>query len=193
MKKQTHKTFWWRSGLSLALVLGVWSLLQPRSNASAGEKSKKEAVESKSSRETQESKSEAAQVAKKGFVGDIDQLTVKNNDFRRVVYTAEHCQLVLMSLKPKEEIGEESHKPDQFFRVEAGSGEVVLNGVRTAIRAGSAIVVPSGAMHNIINTGEVSMKLYTIYAPPNHQDGVIRHTRKDTVNDHEHFDGKTTE
>jgi len=193
MKKQTRKTFWLRSGLSLALLLGLWFLLQLQPNASAGEKNKKKSDSSKQSLDAKELKREVVQVEKKGFIGNIDQLTIKNTDFRRVIYTAEHCQLVLMSLKPKEEIGEEVHVPDQFFRVEAGSGEVVLNGVRTAIRAGSAIVVPSGAKHNIINTGDVSLKLYTIYAPPNHQDGVVRHTRKDTENDHEHFDGKTTE
>lgn len=129
----------------------------------------------------------------KGYVQDIESLAVKNSDFRRVLYTAENCQLVLMALKPKEEIGAEVHKLDQFFRVEAGSGEAVLDGVRTAIRAGFAVVVPAGANHNIVNTGSVALKLYTIYAPPNHRDGVVHHTRADAEADHEHFDGKTTE
>lgn len=129
----------------------------------------------------------------KGFVQDIEHLTVKNEDFRRVLYTAKHCQLVIMALQPEEEIGAEVHQLDQFFRVEEGTGEAVLDGVRTAIRAGFALVVPAGAKHNIINTGSVPMKLYTVYAPPNHRDGVSHHTRADAEADDEHFDGKTTE
>src|SRR5476651_664852 len=113
----------------------------------------------------------------KGFVQDIESLAVKNVEFRKVLYTAKNCQLVLMALKPKEDIGAEVHKLDQFFRVEAGSGEVVLDGVRTPIQEGFAIVVPAGTNHNVINTGTVPMKLYTIYSPPNHRDGVIHHTR----------------
>lgn len=128
-----------------------------------------------------------------GYVQDIESLTVKNNEFRRVLYTAANCQLVLMALKPKEEIGAEVHTVDQFFRIEEGSGEAVLDGVPTAIRAGSAVVVPAGAHHNIVNTGSVSLKLYSIYAPPHHRDGVIHHTRSDAEADNEHFDGKTTE
>src|ERR1035437_8837740 len=134
-----------------------------------------------------------AQTEQKGFVQDIESLAIKNAEFRRVLYTAKHCQLVVMSLKPKEEIGAEVHKLDQFFRVEEGSGEAVLNGVRTAIRAGFAVVVPAGLAHNIINTGSVPLKLYTIYSPPNHRDGVVHHTRADAAADNEHFDGKTTE
>jgi mannose-6-phosphate isomerase-like protein (cupin superfamily) len=132
-------------------------------------------------------------VAMKGFVQDIEGLAIKNDEFRRVVYTASHCQLVVMALKPKEEIGAEVHKLDQFFRVEEGSGEAVLNGVRTAIRAGFAVLVPAGTNHNIINTGTAPMKLYTLYAPPNHRDGVVHHTRHEAEADNEHFDGKTTE
>jgi len=128
-----------------------------------------------------------------GFVQDIEGLAVKNEEFRRVLYTAKHCQLVVMALKPKEEIGAEVHKLDQFFRVEEGSGEAVLDGVRTAIQAGFAVVVPAGTNHNIINTGSVPLKLYTLYAPPNHRDGVVHHTRADAEADTEHFDGKTTE
>ena len=129
----------------------------------------------------------------KGFVQDIEGMAVENEDFRRVLYTAKNCQLVVMSLKPQEEIGSEIHHLDQFFRVEEGTGEAVLDGVRTAIRAGSAILVPAGAKHNIVNTGNVSLKLYTIYAPPNHRDGVVHHTREEAEADNEHFDGKTTE
>jgi mannose-6-phosphate isomerase-like protein (cupin superfamily) len=98
-----------------------------------------------------------------------------------------------MALKPKEEIGAEVHKSDQFFRVEEGTGEAVLDGVRTPIRAGFAVVVPAGVKHNIINTGDIPMKLYTLYAPPNHRDGVVHHTRAGAEADNEHFDGKTTE
>jgi mannose-6-phosphate isomerase-like protein (cupin superfamily) len=129
----------------------------------------------------------------KGFVQDIEGLAVKNAEFRRVLYTAKHCQLVVMALMPKEEIGAEVHKLDQFFRVEEGTGEAVLDGVRTAIRGGFAVVVPAGTNHNIINTGSVPLKLCTLYAPPNHRDGVFHHTRNDAEADNEHFDGKTTE
>lgn len=129
----------------------------------------------------------------KGFVQNIERLAVDNEDFRRVLYTAKHCQLVVMSLKPKEEIGAEVHKLDQFFRVEAGSGEAVLDGIRTAITAGFAVVVPAGAKHNITNTGDVPLKLYTLYSPPNHRDGIVHHTRAEAEADTEHFDGKTTE
>jgi mannose-6-phosphate isomerase-like protein (cupin superfamily) len=132
-------------------------------------------------------------VVMKGFVQDIESLAIKNDDFRRVLYTAKNCQLVVMALKPKEEIGAEAHKSDQFFRVEEGSGEVVLDGVRTSIRAGFGMVVPGGTKHNIINTGSVPLKLYTIYAPPNHRNGVVHHTREEAEADNEHFDGKTTE
>ena len=129
----------------------------------------------------------------KGFVQDIEKLTVANSEFRQVLYTAQHSQLVLMALRPKEEIGAEIHKLDQFFRVEVGSGVAVIDGVRSEIRAGFAVVVPAGAKHNIVNTGNDPMKLYTLYAPPNHRDGVVHHTRADADADNEHFDGKTTE
>jgi len=129
----------------------------------------------------------------KGFVQDIESLAVANEEFRRVLYTAQHCQLVLMSLQPGEEIGAEVHTLDQFFRVEAGAGEAVLDGVRTAIRAGFAVLVPAGARHNIVNTGIAPLKLYTLYAPANHRDGVVHHTRADAEADDEHFDGRTTE
>ena len=129
----------------------------------------------------------------KGYVQDIEAIATGNEDFRRVLYTARNCQLVVMALKPQEEIGAEVHKLDQFFRVEAGRGDAVLDGVRTAIHAGYAVVVPAGARHNIINTGTEPLKLYTIYAPPNHRDGVVHHTRADANADTEHFDGKTSE
>jgi len=129
----------------------------------------------------------------KGFIKDIESIAVENEAFRRVLYTANNCQLVVMALKPNEEIGAEVHTLDQFFRVEEGTGEAILDGARTAIQAGFAVVVPAGAKHNIINTGRVPLKLYTIYAPPNHRDGVVHHTREDAETDDEHFDGKTTE
>jgi mannose-6-phosphate isomerase-like protein (cupin superfamily) len=129
----------------------------------------------------------------KGYVQDIESVAIGNDDFRRVLYTARNCQLVVMALKPQEDIGAEVHKLDQFFRVEQGQGEAVLDGVKTAIKAGYAVVVPAGARHNIINTGTEPLKLYTIYSPPNHRDGVVHHTRADAEADTEHFDGQTSE
>jgi mannose-6-phosphate isomerase-like protein (cupin superfamily) len=129
----------------------------------------------------------------RGFVRDIEGLAVKNDEFCRVLYTAKHCQLVVMALKPKEEIGTEVHQLDLFFRVEEGTGEAVLDGVRTVIRAGFEVVIPAGTNHNIINIGSVPLKLVTLYAPPNHRDGVVHHTRAEAEADNEHFDGKMTE
>jgi len=129
----------------------------------------------------------------KGFVQDIETLAVRNDYFRQVLYTAQHCQLVLMALKPGEEIGQEVHTLDQFFRVEEGTGDAILDGVRTPIRAGFAVVVPAGATHNIINTSGSPLKLYTLYSPPNHRDGVVHATRVDAEADTEEFDGKTSE
>ena len=129
----------------------------------------------------------------KGFVQDIEGIATENEAFRRVLYTAKNCQLVVMALKPGEEIGAEVHHLDQFFRVEVGTGQAVLDGVRTAIRAGFAVIVPAGTNHNIVNTGTEPLKLYTIYSPPNHRDGVVHTTRADAEADNEHFDGKTTE
>ena len=129
----------------------------------------------------------------KGFVKNIEEISVKNEYFRQVLYTAKNCQLVIMALKPGEDIGMEVHKLDQFFRVEKGSGHAILDGVRKAIKTGFAVLVPAGTQHNIINTGRVPLKLYTLYAPPNHRDGVVHHTRAAAEADNEHFDGKTTE
>lgn len=129
----------------------------------------------------------------KGFVQDIEGISIKNEEFRRVLYTATNCQLVVMALKAGEEIGTEVHKLDQFFRVEEGVGEAVLDGARTSLSAGFAVLVPAGSNHNIINTGSGPLKLYTLYAPPNHKDGVVHHTRADAEKDDEHFDGRTTE
>ncbi|MFM2447553.1 MAG: hypothetical protein RIS44_3 [Pseudomonadota bacterium] len=129
----------------------------------------------------------------KGYAQDIESIATGSNDFRRVLYTARNCQLVVMSLKPQEDIGAEVHQLDQFFRVEAGHGVAEIDGVRTVIRAGFAVIVPAGARHNIINTGSEPLKLYTLYAPPNHRDGVVHTTRADAQADTEHFDGKTSE
>jgi mannose-6-phosphate isomerase-like protein (cupin superfamily) len=129
----------------------------------------------------------------KGFVGNIEKLSEENETFRTVLYTAGNCQLVLMSINVGEEIGSETHKLDQFFRVERGEGKAVLDGATTAISAGFAVLVPAGTTHNIVNTGTQALKLYTLYAPPNHRDGVVHATRAEALADHEHYDGKTTE
>ncbi|MBA7476153.1 hypothetical protein ES707_11532 [subsurface metagenome] len=132
---------------------------------------------------------------KKGFVADIETETVKNTDFRRVLYTGKFSQLVLMCLKPGEEIGEEVHDDvDQFFRFEEGEGAVVIDDVKHAVKDGSAVVVPSSAKHNVLNTSKTAnLKLYTIYSPPEHQDGVVRKTREEAMAREEHYDGKPTE
>lgn len=130
----------------------------------------------------------------KGFVKNIEELTEENSDFRRVLYTSKHLQLVLMSLKPGEQIGEEVHADhDQFFRIEKGHGEAWIDGKRSKIKGDDAIIVPAGAKHNVINTGDEPLKLYTLYAPPQHRDGVVRKTRALAEGSEEHFDGKTTE
>ncbi|MEM2144767.1 MAG: cupin domain-containing protein [Candidatus Jordarchaeaceae archaeon] len=131
----------------------------------------------------------------KGYITDIEKETRKNTDFRRVLYTGKHSQLVLMSLKPGEEIGEETHDTvDQFFRFEEGEGKVIIDGVEHHVKDGTAVIVPAGAKHNVINTSKkAKLKLYTIYSPPEHQDGVVRHTKEEAMASEEHFDGKTTE
>jgi mannose-6-phosphate isomerase-like protein (cupin superfamily) len=130
----------------------------------------------------------------KGFVEDIDTKTKQNKDFRHVLYTGKNMQLVLMALKPSEEIGEEVHHDrDQFFRVEQGHGEVSIDGHKQEISADTAIVVPAGARHNVRNTSTSPLKLYTLYAPPEHAEGTVQVTRSDAQASSEHFDGKTTE
>lgn len=130
---------------------------------------------------------------KKGFVKSIEDIAISNKDFRRVLYTAKNCQLVVMSLEPKTDIGMETHKLDQFFRVEQGAGKAILDGKTTTISAGFAVLVPAGTKHNIVNTGTKPMKLYTLYSPPNHKDGTVHLTREEADADDEEFDGKTTE
>lgn len=131
----------------------------------------------------------------KGFGQNIEELTLQNDNFRKVIYTAKHSQLVLMSLKAGEEIGEEIHKDgDQFFRIEKGSGKCVIDDNEYMLKDGTAIVVPAGASHNVINTsGEEDLKLYTIYSPPHHRDGVVHKTKEEAESDNEEFDGKITE
>lgn len=130
----------------------------------------------------------------KGFVDDIEKLTEENTDFRRVLYTGKNLQLVLMTLRPGEEIGAEVHEDrDQFFRVETGEGEISIDGNVSGVRSDMAMIVPAGARHNVRNTGNEPLKLYTIYGPPEHVDGVVRATKAEAEASEEHFDGRTTE
>ena len=130
-----------------------------------------------------------------GFSDNIEKATLANNNFRQVLYTGKHSQLVLMSLRPKEEIGMEVHEDnDQFFRFEKGQGKCVIDGNEYAISDGSAIVVPAGAQHNVINVSATEdLKLYTIYSPAHHQDGVVRATKAEAEADGPEFDGVTSE
>jgi len=131
----------------------------------------------------------------KGYSINIENETLQNENFRKVLYTAKHSQLVLMTLKPKEEIGEEVHEEnDQFFRFEKGQGKVIIDGNEYDVSDGSAVIVPSGAKHNVINVSEAEpLKLYTIYSPPHHRDAVLHSTKAEAEADDEEFDGKTTE
>lgn len=131
----------------------------------------------------------------KGFSSNIEKDTIKNSNFRKVLYTSKHSQLVLMSLKPNEEIGMEVHLDnDQFFRFELGHGKVIIDGNQYDVEDGSAIVVPAGAQHNVINTSSKDdLKLYTIYSPAHHKDGIVRATKHEAETNEEEFDGKTTE
>ena len=132
---------------------------------------------------------------KKGYKDNIEKLTLENNDFRKVLYTGSHMQLVLMSLKPLEDIGLETHSEnDQFFRFEKGEGKVVINETEYIVSDGDVLVIPSGANHNIINLSETEdLKMYTIYAPAHHKDGIVRNTKEEAENNQEDFDGITTE
>ena len=130
----------------------------------------------------------------KGFKGNIETQTLENENFRKVLYTGEHLQLVLMSLLPGEEIGEEIHlNNDQFFRFESGSGKCIVDENEYRINEGDVVVVPAGAMHNVINNGSTAIKMYTIYGPPNHRDRTIRATKESADRKDEIFDGKTSE
>ena len=129
----------------------------------------------------------------KGYITNIEDDSLENENFRKVLYTTNNSQLVLMSLLPGEDIGEEIHDVDQFLRVEKGSGKAILNGVEQKIEDGSSIVVPAGVKHNIINGDTESMKLYTLYTPPHHKDGTVHQTKAIAEADDEHFDGKISE
>jgi len=131
----------------------------------------------------------------KGFFSNIEKETLKNNNFRKVLYTGKYSQLVLMSLRPNEEIGMEVHEDnDQFFRFEKGQGKCLIDGHEYELSDGVAIVVPAGAEHNIINTSATEeLKLYTIYSPAHHKDGIVRLTKKDAIDQEAEFDGVTTE
>jgi mannose-6-phosphate isomerase-like protein (cupin superfamily) len=131
----------------------------------------------------------------KGFKTNIETATLENNNFRKVLYSSKHFQLVLMSLKAGEEIGEEIHQDnDQFFRFESGFGKCIIDGNEYNVKEGDVIIVPAGAKHNIINTDRTTkLKMYTIYAPPHHKDGIVRATKEDAQNNNAEFDGKTTE
>ena len=129
-----------------------------------------------------------------GYHTDIEKKTEENEYFREVLFTGPHSQLVVMALKPGEDIGLETHPDtDQFFRVEKGRGEVMIDGRMTVIKSDSAILVPAGARHNIRNTGDKPLKLYTLYGPPEHEDGTVHLTRSDAMTSKEHFAGQTTE
>lgn len=132
---------------------------------------------------------------KKGYKADIEKLTTEDVNFRQVLYTATNCQLVLMSLLPGEEIGMEVHdEGDQFFRFEKGTGKVIIDETEYVVADGDAVIVPRGSRHNVINTSDTeALKMYTIYAPPHHKDGIVRKTRAEAEADGPEFDGVTTE
>ena len=127
----------------------------------------------------------------KVYITNIEQTTLENTDYRRVLYTAKNSQLVLMNLQPGDEIGTEVHELDQFIRIEQGSAKAIFDGVEHDVASDFALVIPAGTRHNVINTGETELKLYTIYSPPEHKDGVVHATKHDEAE--EHFDGVTTE
>src|SRR3989338_8909453 len=129
----------------------------------------------------------------KGYIINIEKETKENIDFRRVLYTARNSQLVLMNIMPGEEIGEETHGLDQFIRFETGKGRVVWDDIEHDVEGEYAVVIPARTKHNVVNTGNAELKLYTIYSPPEHRDGVVHKTKKEALTDDEHFDGKTTE
>lgn len=127
----------------------------------------------------------------KGYITNIEKATVENTDYRRVLYTGKNMQLVLMSLRTGEEVGEEVHDLDQFIRIEQGQARVEIDGVEHSLSDDDIVVIPQGAKHNVINTGEADLKLYTLYSPPEHKDAIVEKTKADEFE--EHFDGVTTE
>jgi len=133
---------------------------------------------------------------KKGYIKNIEKETLENDNFRKVLYTGEHLQLVVMSLLPGEDIGKEVHEThDQFIRIEKGKGIAFINGIETVVADDDVVIIPAGAEHNITNTGEEKMKLYTLYAPPEHKEGTVHRTKEEAEQNHDedHFDGKTSE
>ncbi len=133
---------------------------------------------------------------KRGFCDDIEELTEANEDFRRVLYTGEYLQLVLMTLQPGEEIGEEVHVDrDQFFRIEEGEGIIDIDGRENEVEDDIAVIVPAGSRHNVRNTGDEPLRFYTLYGPPEHKDGIVQVTKAEADARHhdEAWDGKTTE
>ena len=131
----------------------------------------------------------------KGYTINIEEETIANKNFRKVLYTAKHMQLVLMSLKPNEEIGMETHpENDQFFRFEKGVGKCIIDGNEYEVKDGSAVIIPAGSKHNVVNTSDTEdLKMYTIYSPAHHKDGIVRATKADAESQDEEFDGMTTE
>ena len=132
----------------------------------------------------------------KGYVDNIERVTVANDDFRRVLYTGKNLQLVLMTLQPGEEIGEEVHEDrDQFFRIEQGRGTIFIDGAANRVEDDFAVIVPAGARHNVVNDGDAPLRLYTIYGPPEHRDGTVHKDKAQADADHEndHWDGETSE
>ncbi len=126
-----------------------------------------------------------------GYIANIEKATLENTDYRRVLYTAKNSQLVLMNIAPGDEIGEETHHLDQFIRIEQGQARVTLDGVDHDVQDEFAMVIPAGTKHNVVNTGTEELKLYTVYSPPEHKDGIVEKTKADEIE--EHFDGKTSE
>ncbi len=132
---------------------------------------------------------------KKGYKGNIEKLTTENTNFRQVLYTGQHSQLVLMALAPKEELGMEVHaENDQFFRFESGQGQVIIDGTEYEVKDGDAVVVPAGTEHNVVNVSDSEpLKLYTIYSPAHHKDGIVRATKAEAEANEADFDGQATE
>ncbi|AGA89240.1 mannose-6-phosphate isomerase [Thioflavicoccus mobilis 8321] len=127
----------------------------------------------------------------KGYVVQLEEATTTNTDYRRVLYTGKHSQLVLMSIEPGDEIGEEVHHLDQFIRIEAGQATVTMDGVEHRLEDDWAVIIPAGTRHNVVNSGDIPLKLYSVYSPPEHKDGTVHPTKADDAE--EHFDGVTTE
>jgi mannose-6-phosphate isomerase-like protein (cupin superfamily) len=130
-----------------------------------------------------------------GYIVEIENATLKNENYRQVLFTAKHCQLVLMNLRPGEEIGEEVHQLDQFIRFEAGQGVVVLDGQRHSVGDGFAVVIPAGTQHNVVNSSKTeALKLYSLYSPPEHKIGTVHKTKQEAdADEHHHFDGRTSQ